>query len=288
MRIPRPGTPGHRVALLSRVSVACAVTLAVLLGGFWLARSTGLGSGGSPYGFRATAFAVVAAAFALSHAWASRGARFALRFFGVAIATSLVTELAGVKTGLVFGAYAYAPDFGAKILGLVPLIIPLIWFSISYLAFATTGLAFAATTGAVLARNVAGPAAPRNSALSAAWLLGYDLVADPNHVFRGGWSYAGGGFFYGVPLRNFVAWYVIGLAMFWVLERNGRGRDTALVTTPFHAALGALAYVGIMLHESLFAFLVAGLPAAGAVGLALVAVTAVLLARAFGVGRPPS
>ena len=233
-------TPARRFTLLSRVSVACAVTLAVMLGGFWLARWTGLGSGGAPYGFRATAFAVVAAAFALTHAWASRGASFACRFFAVATVTSLATELAGVKTGLVFGPYAYAPDFGAKILGLVPLVIPLIWFSISYLAFATSG--------AVLGRGSAEPAAPHRAALSAGWLLGYDLVADPNHVFRGGWSYAGGGFLHGVPLRNFVAWYVIGLVMFWTLERGGRARDGALVGTPFHVALGALAYVGIMLH----------------------------------------
>jgi putative membrane protein len=269
----RPAAPARRFALLSRVSATCAAILAVMLGGFWLARWTGLGSGGAPYGFRATAFAVVAAGFALTHAWASWGPRIALRFFCVAIATSLATEMVGVKTGLVFGSYAYAADFGPKILGLVPLIIPLIWFSISYLA--------SATSEAILGRG----AASRAAALSAGLLLGYDLVADPNHVFRGGWSYAGGGFFHGVPLRNFVAWYAIGLAMFWLLLRAGRSRDLARVSTPSHVALAAFAYVGIMTHESLFAFFVSGLPAAGAVGLALVAVTAVLLARVFAASR---
>lgn len=271
----RPHGAEERFGRTAPVSLACATILAVMLGGFWLARIMGLGGGGSPYGIRATAFALVAAGFAVSHAWASRGARFACRFLVVASATSLATEMVGVQTGLVFGAYSYAVGFGPKILGLVPVIIPLIWFAVSYLASVTSD----AITGG-RAGHPPGGIAPGRAALSAGLLLGYDLVADPNHVFRGGWSYETGGFFHGVPLQNFVAWYAIGLAMFLLLQR-GETSDggTSFASPPWHVATGALAYVGIVAHESVFAFCVAGHIWAGTVGAALVTVTSVLLAR---------
>lgn len=256
-------------------SVACAATLGLLLAGFWLARWTGFGGGGSPYGFRATAFALVAAAFAVAHGWAWRGPRFALRFMAVAIATSLITETVGVLTGLIFGPYTYSPRFGPKFFGLVPLVIPLIWFSMSYLAFVAAEL--------IVGAGAPAPAATRPAAaLSAGLLLGYDVVADPNHVFRGGWSYSDGGLFYGVPLQNFVAWYVIGLIMFWGLRRLDPQSDAG---SPSLLALAGFTYVGILLHESAFALLIARLPAAGLVGLGLVALTAVLLGRALGTLR---
>lgn len=221
-----------RVRVLWAASIAGAATLALLLAGFWLARWTGLGGGGSPYGFRATAFALVAAAFAMAHGSAWRGPRFALRFMAVAIATSLITETAGVVTGLIFGPYTYSPEFGAKIFGLVPAVIPLIWFSMSYLAFVTATL--------IAGRGMVGPAASDPAiALSAGLLLGYDVVADPNHVFRGGWSYTGGGLFYGVPLQNFVAWYAIGLVMFWALRRLDFRPVADLAASPSVLGLGA-------------------------------------------------
>jgi putative membrane protein len=249
-----------------------------MLAGFWLARGVGLGSGGAPYGFRATAFALLAAAFALTHGWAVWGPRVAWRFFIVATVTSLVTESLGAATGLVFGPYTYAPDFGPRMAGLVPVIIPLIWFSMSYLAFATADVILGGGTG----RPSSGRAWAR-AALSAAWLLGYDLVADPNHVFRGGWTYAGGGFHHGVPLQNFVAWYAIGLGMFLALERWVWRADAMRPRSRAHRALAPILYVGIVAHETAFAFGVAGLPRAGAVGAAIGAVTVVLLARALSV-----
>ena len=37
--------------------------------------------------------------------------------------------------------------------------------------------------------------------------VGYDVLADPNHLHRGGWTYPGGGAYLGVPLQNFAAWF---------------------------------------------------------------------------------
>lgn len=267
--VPTP----ERLASFERwatASLASSALLVLLLAGFWLGRISGLGSGGEAYGFRATAFAAVATACCVSHGWASGGARFVGRFLAIGLATSLSTELAGVATGSIFGPYAYSAGFPAKILGLVPVVIPFIWFSISYWSFATAQ----AITGALPAAGVL-PKLVR-TLLAAALLLGYDLTADPNHVFRGGWSYDGPDFFYGVPLQNFIAWFVIGSVMFALVGRFAYPHGAQLVHSALHDRVAPLVYVALLLHESAFALLVSKLPGAGWLGLGVA--TAVLVA----------
>lgn len=261
-------------------SLASSALLVVLLAGFWLGRISGLGSGGEAYGFRATAFAAVATACCVSHGWASGGAGFIGRFLAIGLATSLSTELAGVATGSIFGPYAYSASFPAKILGLVPVIIPFIWFSISYWSFAT-------------AQAIAGSFAVSRgrrklflALLAAALLLGYDLTADPNHVFRGGWSYDGPDFFYGVPLQNFIAWFVIGSVMFALVGRFAYPRRAQVVHSAHHDRVAPLVYVALLLHESAFAFFVSKLPGAGWLGLGVATAVLVALASAWWRGAP--
>jgi uncharacterized membrane protein len=111
--------------------------------------------------------------------------------------------------------------------------------------------------------------------------VAYDLVADPNHLHRGGWAYAGGGAYYGVPLQNFVAWYVLGLVSFLWLGTVGRriaSHPAAPSDVPI-ALLCVVAYEGVLIHESLFALLIAGHRGAGALGLAVATGVVVLWRR---------
>ncbi len=285
-RVEKTGAPASLAARqrtfesLGLTSTCALAVLLSLLGAFWVARASGVSSGGAPYGFRATAFAAVVTLFCVSHGWAGRGRRFIVRLLLVATGVSLVSETLGVLTGAIFGPYAYSAGFPAKIFGLVPLIIPFIWFSIAYLAFSTAQLLTAGARDSGGLGNRWG-----RSLLSALLMLGYDLVADPNHVFRGGWSYAGGGGFHGVPARNFGAWFVIGAAMFGVLSRDGRGASEAAIRTRFYASLPAIGYLGIVAHETLFAALVSRLYGAALVGLALSITMAVLIVRALSGAR---
>ena len=90
--------------------------------------------------------------------------------------------------------------------------------------------------------------------------VGYDLLADPNHLHRGGWTYPGGGAYLGVPLQNFAAWFVLGVGSFLVVEWLRRDSEVATRADarPSGAALGALAYVALLVHESLYAGWIAG------------------------------
>ena len=116
--------------------------------------------------------------------------------------------------------------------------------------------------------------------VTAVLLLAYDLVADPNHVFRGGWSFESGGAYFGVPLQNFVGWLFLGWVLAFALHRlaavpSGTTRSEDLAV--------ALAYAVVLAHESLFALRIAALPLPAAIGfLEAAALVAALLVVAPG------
>lgn len=247
------------------------------LGLFWSVRLLGGRTVGSPYGLRAALFTGLATLFCLLHARRRQGPRFALLFLGVALGSSLAAELVGTLTGVVFGPYHYGADVPGRLLGLVPVVVPFAWFVLSYLSYVT-----ADALCAPLPPTSGGPRLVPHALAGAGLLVAYDLVADPNHVSRGGWAYAGGGVYYGVPLQNFVAWYALGFASLLLLAavqlRAGSPRgahpDLSL------SGLGVVAYVGVLIHESLFALLIASHPGAGVLGLGVAAgVLAVWLRR---------
>jgi putative membrane protein len=253
---------GRRARPLGIVAQAgTLIALAASLLAFWAAHVLGRQSTGSPYGLRATLFASLMVAFCLLHARSWQGMRFAWLFFGVTFTFSLAAEALGSTTGFVFGAYAYGPEMPAKIFGLVPAVVPVMWFVVSYLSFAAAH-AFGVRPIGMMAT---------------ALLVAYDLVTDPNHVHRGGWSYVGGGSYYGVPVQNFAAWFVFGQLCFAVLEplRRRWGRNDS----PDDLSLPVTAYALVILHESVFAFGISGHAGPGVVGLAVLAGVLALWSR---------
>ena len=81
------------------------------------------------------------ALFSLLHAAFMLGWRRAAAFFAVATVLSLSAELAGVRTGLIFGRYVYTQALGPKFLADVPYVIPLAWFMMVYPAYVIASLA---------------------------------------------------------------------------------------------------------------------------------------------------
>jgi flavin-dependent dehydrogenase/uncharacterized membrane protein len=222
---------------------------------------------GSPYGARAVLFVALGAGFCLLHARRWRGWRFAWMFAALTLTSSALAETIGVVTGRLFGAYAYGPALQGRLGGLVPVVIPLAWYVVSYVSYAAAAALVAPLPG----RRAATPARAITRAVTAAVLfVGYDVVADPNHLHRGGWTYPGGGAYLGVPLQNFAAWFVLGLTGFLVAEWIRR--DSASRPGSSGATLGVLTYVALLVHESLYAGWIAGHSAASVVGLAVAAV----------------
>ena len=75
---------------------------------------------------------LVAFTFALLHGSQNLGWKHTLLLLGLTFAISLLFECVGVATGLIFGAYHYTDKLGYKFLDLVPLLIPLAWFMMTY------------------------------------------------------------------------------------------------------------------------------------------------------------
>jgi len=89
----------------------------------------------APSRFLTPVSTLVGFTFALLHAGQREGWRRALRLLALVFAVSLLFESVGVATGLVYGPYHYTNKLGSLFLGLVPYLIPVAWFMMSYPSF---------------------------------------------------------------------------------------------------------------------------------------------------------
>ncbi len=139
--------------------------------------------------------------FALLHSYQNLGWKQALLLLGLTFGVSLLFECLGVATGLVYGPYYYTNKLGLKFLGLVPLLIPVAWFMMTYPSY-------------MIARAIIPPV--KNpwgwrvlmAATGALIMTAWDLAMDPMMVAGGHWVWLEPGAFFGVPLQNFSGWWL--------------------------------------------------------------------------------
>jgi putative membrane protein len=163
---------------------------------------------------------------------AAIGPRRTLLFFLAAFVLSAAAELTGTKTGWPFGGYEYTDFLGYKLLGRVPVAVPMSWF---YMGFASFLLADAI----VAARGWANRTFC--SVLLGAYLLtAWDLVLDPSMAapqmqYVHFWIWHESGPYFGMPLRNLAGWFGTGLVFMAAGRALWRESDppTAPVLLPF-------------------------------------------------------
>jgi len=132
----------------------------------------------------------------LGYALERYGAR-AWGVFALAFSFGLLVEWLGHTTGFPFGSYRYTAP-GPSLLG-VPLLVPLGWFAFTLVALAVSPARLKLWTAPLA-------------------LVAWDLGLDPLMVSKGFWAFESG-VYYGVPLSNFLGWYVSGLALVALLLR---------------------------------------------------------------------
>jgi putative membrane protein len=122
------------------------------------------------------------------------GARAALTFVGIAAGIGWFVEETGVKYGWWFGPYTYSSMLGWK-LGEVPVIVPLMWFAVVYVAYMICNLIMwrAPVQPRVIQHLIQGRFAPLVDALAlslapAAVVLAYDLGVDPYMTHMGAYT----------------------------------------------------------------------------------------------------
>ena len=154
------------------------------------------------------AFAVV-----IIHSSVVLGNKKTLIFYVLAILFGMIPELIGVKYGWIFGHYYYNPSLTPFILGLVPFTTVVSWAVIIYISYAFTDM--------ILKFGARKPNFKVDSIIYVIIVIfglslvsGYvaanlDMLIDPVVVATQGWFWIGGGPYYGVPIGNFVGWFLI-------------------------------------------------------------------------------
>jgi uncharacterized membrane protein len=146
----------------------------------------------------------------------------------IAVGTTLVEKI-GTTTGKPFGGYHYTDALRPQVGG-VPAIVPLAWFAMAVPARETAHAAL-------------GPRSTRTRRIvaGAATLTAWDLFLDPQMVGEGYWRWNRIGRYRGIPLTNFVGWFLTGLAVMTALEFL-----LPPSTEPDPALVGEYSYMAVM------------------------------------------
>ncbi len=146
-----------------------------------------------------------------SHALLWRGLTWTFGFLVITVGGGLAIETVGLHTGVPFGDYVYSGHLSSPVFG-VPWVIPLAWSMFAYPSL-------------TLARRVS-----RSSLvvpLIAAWTLAsWDLFLDPMMTAEGYWRFTKPGSVLvhvpGVPVANYVGWFLTGLVMMVLVDQLPR------------------------------------------------------------------
>ena len=195
---------------------------------------------------------VLMLAFAMLHASLRYGWKGALAFAAICLVVSNIFENMGVATGFPFGPYHYTDALGPK-LGYVPLMIGPAYLGVGYMSW-------------VMGTILIGDVKRGSSALStfatpfvAAFVMVlWDLSLDPSASTDGKWWiwHDGGGFF-GVPLQNYLGWYltVFVFMLLFALYQRSRGPEPETMQ-PKSYFWQAIAMYGLVAVNFVFSYLV--------------------------------
>ncbi len=152
---------------------------------------------------------LIAFTFALLHGTQNLGWKHTLLLLTLTFAISLLFECVGVATGWVYGPYHYTDKLGPKFLGLVPLLIPVAWFMMTYPSYIITRRLVPGLKKAWVWRMLV-------AALGAVIMTTWDLAMDPMMVSGGHWVWEQPGAYFGIPLQNYWGWWLTTFVTFWL------------------------------------------------------------------------
>jgi putative membrane protein len=177
--------------------------------------------------------------FTLVHGSLRYGLKGVVAFAVICLVVSNAIENLGVATGFPFGPYHYTDALGPK-LGYVPLMIGPAYLGVGYLSWVlATVLAGDVKRGADAAQTFVTPL------IGAFIMVLWDLSMDPSaSTIAQWWIWEQGGGFFGVPLQNFLGWYltVFAFMLVFALYLRGRAPEPALPQPRAHYLQAAAMY----------------------------------------------
>lgn len=200
-----------------------------------------------------TQLLILSSVVMFSFCWVSAihllGARSALHFILIAVTVGWLAEQLGSSYGWFFGDYTYTDVLGPTI-GDVPVVIPLMWFALCYIAYVIANLMVWQTPsdGATpLAQTVA------MSLLAAMIVTAFDLGADPYMVYKlKAWIMAKtDGWWFGETVQGFFGWVFVSFVIVFSFRLSLRGQPprATLAGARGHALVPLIIYAGNMLFQ---------------------------------------
>lgn len=211
---------------------------------------------------------------ALLHSASRFGTGRAIAVFAVASTVALLSELGGTNIGLPFGPYHYTPMLGYMIAGDVPYAIPISWYYMLYGSLAICARLMTAddstwgrwkwafVAGAFLTAWDVPMEVQMTNVQPAHWV--WDLHKLPAWVP----DWLGGPIFYGMPLSNWIGWYVTGVVvsrlMLWLVPPSTWQRTVAPYLLPFVLyATNAIMPIAVTARHGYWGAVVGGILAMG-------------------------
>lgn len=189
------------------------------------------------------------------YAWYRYGRKFVAEAFIILAGGGLLAEVIGITYGIPFGAYSYTNILQPQILG-VPVQILLAWFTLGLMCYSIPDMAGRSRIIAVVA--------------AAALMVAWDVQYDPLFAAIGMWVWKSGQYF-GVPITNFIGWFLCSL-VFFALLALARAKVPGRSVTVIPVVIVYLAYFADGAIQNAYF----GRPAAASVGAAVMALSLVI------------
>lgn len=141
--------------------------------------------------------------FVSLHGWYRYGRNNMVIFFAITLAITWTAETLSIETGIPFGKFNYTDSLGEKIGNVPILIIPAYYYN-GYLAWIMANLFVGSREAGVNKQNVI-----RVPLISTIIMVIWNLTFDPiMSTIEGNWIWHDGGIYFGVPLSNFLGWFI--------------------------------------------------------------------------------
>jgi uncharacterized membrane protein len=204
-------------------------------------------------------------AFGFLHGWKRYGGKQLLIFLGIIFLVSSISENISLLTGVPFGRYYYSSFLGPRFFSL-PILV-----SLSYLGFGYISWILATKIIGDVRRNLGRFNLFIVPLVASFVLTAWNFCFDPTlSTVRGWWVWEQGGDYFGVPLSNFLGWFLTAFVFFqlfalYIWNRKPKPNSKTVFSNNFYYA-AVFAYAGSTLAFAAQYFLGANIQVVDTVG----------------------
>ncbi|MGA7921658.1 MAG: carotenoid biosynthesis protein [Candidatus Acidiferrales bacterium] len=143
-----------------------------------------------------------------------------LVFFTICVLVGNIVENIGVRTALPFGRYYFTEVMGPKLFS-APILLGLAYVGMGYLSWTLSRVILGCLGKQIRAAHLV-----TLPLLAAFIMVAWDFSMDPTwSTIVQAWVWEHGGIYFGVPLGNFLGWYLTVYLIFQLFALSLRGRE---------------------------------------------------------------